>query len=222
MLARVLAAVTSAVYTPQAAATARTLVSDAERPPTLAKLMVGWAVGSVLGNPLSVLIASASSWRMSFGFIGLASGVVAFFVWRSLPSGIHVPPLNWHRWFEVVRSPALRWLTGATALTHVGGNVVLSYIAPIVKAVHGIAGPAGRAALRICVGGLMGNLLSVRCVRRIGATGVAYKCNGWSAAMLLLWPLFASRAGRSAPRSVRAPGRWSSPASCPGSASYSS
>ena len=58
MLARVLAAVTSAVYTPQVAATVSMLVPESERAPTLAKLMVGWAVGSVLGNPLSVLIAS--------------------------------------------------------------------------------------------------------------------------------------------------------------------
>ena len=193
MVARVLAAVTSAVYTPQVAATVSMLVSETERPPTLAKLMVGWAVGSVLGNPLSVLIASASSWRMSFAFIGAASGVVAVLVWRSLPANITVPPLNWHRWFQVLRSPALRWLTAATALTHVGGNVMLSYIAPIVKAVQGITGPALAALLFASgVGGLLGNLISVRLVRRVGATSVAYKCNGWSAAMLLVWPFFAS------------------------------
>ncbi|MGH8179218.1 MAG: MFS transporter [Steroidobacter sp.] len=193
MLARVLAAVTSAVYTPQVAATVSTLVSDAERPPMLAKLMVGWAVGSVLGNPLSVLIASLADWRASFLFIGVASGVVAILVWRSLPSNIHVPPLNWHRWFQVLRFPALCWLTAATALTNVGGNVMLSYIAPIVKAVQGISGPALAALLFTSgVGGLLGNLISVRLVRRVGATSVAYKCNGWSALMLLLWPLCAS------------------------------
>jgi predicted MFS family arabinose efflux permease len=193
MIARVLAAVTSAVYTPQVAATVSTLVSETERPPTLAKLMVGWAVGSVLGNPLSVLIASVWGWRTSFAFIGAASGVVALLVWRSLPANIHVPPLNWHRWFQVLRSPALRWLTAATALTNVGGNVMLSYIAPIVKAVQGITGPALAALLFASgVGGLFGNLISVRLVRRVGAANVAYKCNGWSAAMLLLWPFFAS------------------------------
>lgn len=193
MLARVLAAVTSAVYTPQVAATLSTLVPESERAPTLAKLMIGWAVGSVIGNPLSVLIASWSSWRMSFAFIGVASGVVAFLVWRSLPSDIRVPPLNWHRWFEVVRSPALRWLTAATALTNVGGMVLWSYIAPIAKAVQGITGPLLAALLLTTgVGGLLGNLLSVRLVRRLGAASVAYKCNAWSALMLLLWPLCAS------------------------------
>jgi predicted MFS family arabinose efflux permease len=192
MLARVLAAVTSAVYTPQVAATVSMLVPEGERGPTLAKLMIGWAVGSVLGNPLSVLIASLFSWRASFAFIGLASGVVALFVWRSVPANVHVPPLNWQRWFEVLRSPALRWLTAATALTNVGGNVMWSYIAPIVKAVQGISGPALAALLFTSgIGGLLGNLLSVRLIRRVGATSVAYKCNGISAVVMVFWPFLA-------------------------------
>lgn len=193
MFARVLAAVTSAVYTPQVAATVSMLVPEGERGPTLAKLMIGWAVGSVLGNPLSVLIASVSDWRVSFACIGVASGVVSLLVWRSVPANVHVPPLNWHRWFEVLRSPALRWLTAATALTNVGGNIMLSYIAPIVKAVQGITGPALAALFFVTgIGGLLGNVLSVRLIRRYGATNVAYKCNGSSAIMLLIWPLAAS------------------------------
>jgi predicted MFS family arabinose efflux permease len=130
---------------------------------------------------------------MSFAFIGAASAAVAFLVWRALPGNITVPPLSWRRWFQVLRSPALRWLTAATALTNVGSSVMLSYIAPIVKAVQGITGPALAALLFVSgVGGLLGNLFSVRLVRRIGATGVAYKCNAWSAAMLLIWPFVAS------------------------------
>ena len=193
MLARVLAAVTSAVYTPQVAAPVSMLVPESERGPTLVKLMIGWAVGSVLGNPLSVLIASIFDWRASFVFIGVSSGIVSLLVWRSVPANVHVPPLNWYRWFQVLRSPALRWLTAATALTNVGGNVMLSYIAPIVKAVQGITGPALAALLFTSgIGGLLGNLLSVHLIRRIGATGVAYKCNGTSAIVLLLWPFLAS------------------------------
>jgi MFS transporter, DHA1 family, inner membrane transport protein len=189
LLARVLAAVTSAVYTPQLAATMSMLTPEKERAPMLAKLMVGWSVGVVAGNPLAVLIASVSSWRMSFAFIGASSAIIAMFVWRSLPDNVMVPPLNWHRWFQVLRSPALRWLTVATALTNVGSSVMASYIAPIVKAVQGISGPALALLLFVSgVGGLLGNLLSVRMVRRFGATHVAYRCNIVSATMLLLWP----------------------------------
>ncbi|HEY5757545.1 MAG TPA: MFS transporter [Steroidobacter sp.] len=191
MWARVLAAVTSAVYTPQVAATLTMLTPEKERAPVLAKLMVGWSVGAVLGNPISVLIASVSSWRMSFAFIGAASAVIAIFIWRGVPPNVMVPPLNWVRWFQVLRSPALRWLTAATGLANVGSAVMMSYIAPIVKAVQGIAGPALALLLLTAGGGaLLGNLLSVRMVRRYGATLVAYRCNISSATMLLLWPLF--------------------------------
>lgn len=188
--ARVLAAVTSAVYTPQVAATLSMLVPEKERAPTLAKLMIGWSTGAVLGNPLSVLIASLWSWRMSFAFIGLSSAVIAVFIWRSLPANVMVPPLNWVRWFQVLRSPALRWLTAASALTNVGSVVMMSYIAPIVMSVQGISGPALALLLFTAgVGSLLGNVLSVRMVRRFGATIVAYRCNITSAVMLLLWPL---------------------------------
>lgn len=191
LLARVLAAVTSAVYTPQVAATLSMLMPEKERAPTLAKLMVGWSVGAVLGNPLSVLIASVSSWRMSFAFIGVSSAIIAFFIWRSLPPNVMVPPLNWHRWFQVLRSRALRYLTVATMLTNVGSMIMMSYIAPIVDSVQGISGAALALLLFIAgVGSLLGNLLSVRMVRSYGATIVAYRCNISSAVMLLLWPLF--------------------------------
>jgi MFS transporter, DHA1 family, inner membrane transport protein len=193
VLARILAAVTSAVYTPQVAATISMLMPEKERAPTLAKLMVGWSIGSVLGNPLSVLIASASSWRMSFAFIGVSSAVIAFFIWRSVPPNVMVPPLNWHRWFQVLRSPALRWLTAATALTNVGSSVMMTYIAPVVKAVQGITGPALALLLFTSgVGAVLGNLLSVRMVRSYGATLVAYRCNITSATILLLWPFIAA------------------------------
>src|SRR5262245_47155091 len=97
MLARVLAAVTSAVYTPQVAATVSMLVSEEERAPTLGKLMVGWAIGSVAGNPLSVVVGTHFGWRVSFAALGVASLIVAVFVWRAIPVGVHVPPLSLER-----------------------------------------------------------------------------------------------------------------------------
>lgn len=192
MAARILAAVTSAVYTPQVAATVSMLVAEEERAPTLGKLMVGWAIGSVAGNPLSVLVGTQFGWRVSFAALGVASGIVAIFVWRAIPLGIHVPKLSLERWYLVFRSPALRWLTAATALTNVGSMVMMSYIAPIVKAVRGIDGTALAVLFFVAgLGGLIGNMLSVRMVRRLGATAVAYKCNLVAAAMLLIWPVFA-------------------------------
>ncbi len=194
--ARILAAVTSAVYTPQVAATVSMLVPENERAPTLGKLMVGWAIGSVVGNPLSVMIGSTFGWRMSFVFIGVASAVIAAFVWWSIPAGVRTPPLNLERWYQVFKSPALRWLTAATALTNVGGSVMFSFLAPIAKAVLDVSGAMLAALFFVSgVGGLIGNVLSVRMVRKVGAANVAYKCNVAAAAMMLVWPLAAGWLG---------------------------
>lgn len=189
LLARVLAAVTSAVYTPQVAATVSLLVPEQERAPTLGKLMLGWAIGSVAGNPLSVIVGTHFGWRVSFAAIGIASFIVSVFVWRAIPLGVQIPRLSLERWYRVFKAPALVWLTAATALTNVGSMIMLSFIAPIVKAVQGIDGNA--LALMFFgagVGGLIGNMLSVKMVRRLGATSVAYKCNIASGLMLLIWP----------------------------------
>lgn len=189
---RILAAVTSAVYTPQVAATVSLLVPEGERAPTLGKLMVGWAIGSVVGNPLSVMIGSTFGWRMSFVFIGAASAVISILVWWSIPAGVRTTPLSLERWYQVFKSPALRWLTAATALTNLGSSVMFSFLAPIAKAVQGVTGATLAALFFVSgIGGLIGNVLSVRLVRRIGAASVAYKCNIAAAAMLLLWPLAA-------------------------------
>jgi len=189
LLARILAAVTSAVYTPQVAATISMLVPEQERAPTLGKLMIGWALGSVAGNPLSVIVGTHFGWRTSFAALGVASFIVALFVWRAIPRGVRVPPLSLERWYRVFKSPALRWLTAATALTNVGGMVMLSFIAPVVKAVQGIDGNALALLFFFAgAGGLLGNVLSVRMVRRLGATSVAYKCNIATGLMLLIWP----------------------------------
>ncbi len=192
LAARVLAAVTSAVYTPQVAATVSVLVAEEERAPTLGKLMVGWAIGSVAGNPLSVLVGTQFGWRVSFAALGIASLLVAIFVWRTIPVGVRVPPLSLERWYRVIKMPALRWLTLATALTNIGSVVMFGFIAPIVKAVQGITGTALAALFFVAgMGGLIGNMLSVRMVRRLGATAVAYKCNLVAGCMLLIWPVFA-------------------------------
>jgi MFS transporter, DHA1 family, inner membrane transport protein len=192
MWARVLAAVTSAVFTPQAAATMSTLVPANERAPTLAKLMIGWAVGSVLGSPLNVLIGTHASWRVAFAFIGLASAIMAILVWRWVPTGVKVPTLNLRSWTKIFRSPPLLWLTSATGLTNVGGMLMFGFIAVIAKEVLHIEGNTLAALMFLSgLGSLAGNLTSVQLLKRTNAANVAYKCALSAAVVLLLWPLCA-------------------------------
>lgn len=192
MATRVLGAITSAVYTPQVAATVSMLVSDKERGPSLAKLMMGWAIGSVVGSPLVVLIGTEFGWRMSIGLIGVASAVVAFLVWRAVPANVKVPALNWQRWIQVIRSPVLMLLTATTALNSVGNTLVFSYFAPIMKALHDVSGPTLAALYFVSgAGGLGGNIASVRMIQRQGAARTAAVSGVLIACIFVIWPVFA-------------------------------
>jgi DHA1 family inner membrane transport protein len=190
MAARVLAAVTSAVYTPQAAATVSMIVSERERGPSMAKLMMGWAIGAVAGSPLVVLVGTAFGWRVAMAAIAAASAIVALLVWRVVPSGVKVPPLNWQRWIQVFRSPPLTLLTGTTLLNGVGNTMLFSYLAPIMAALHGVAG-AVLAGLYFVngLGGLAGNIASVPLIRRVGAGRLTLASVVVIALVFTLWPL---------------------------------
>ena len=192
MAARVLAALTSAVYTPQVAATVSMLVSDKERGPALARLMMGWAIGSVVGSPLVVLIGTGFGWRVSMGVIAAAAGLVAILISRAVPANVKVPALNWQRWIQVVRSPALMLLTATTALNSVGHSLVFSYIAPIMKALHDISGSTLASLYFVSgTGGLTGNIASVKLIERCGAARVAFTSAMMMATIFALWPLLA-------------------------------
>jgi MFS transporter, DHA1 family, inner membrane transport protein len=190
LAARILAAVTSAVYTPQVAATVSMMVRPEERGPVLGKLMAGWAVGAVVGQPLVVLIGSYFDWRTAMACIAVGGGVVAVLVWRAVPRNVHVPPLNLQRWIEVARSPSLRLLTFTTGLNAVGNHLVFSLIAPTLLALHGATGKVLAALFFVNgLGGLAGSFFAIHMMSRVGATRVAY----WSSAMIIgvyvLWPI---------------------------------
>jgi predicted MFS family arabinose efflux permease len=190
--ARVLAAITSAIYTPQVAATVSMLVAEHERGPSIAKLMMGWAIGSVLGGPLIVLIGTSFGWRVSLAAIGVASGITAALIWRAVPSNVKVPALNWQRWIEVLRSPSLMLLSAATGLNSIGNMTVFSYIAPTMKLLHGVSGQLLAGLYFVNgIGGLMGNVSSIRLIPRQGAGRVALVSGVMIAIAFLLWPLLA-------------------------------
>jgi MFS transporter, DHA1 family, inner membrane transport protein len=192
MSARVLAAITSAIYTPQVAATVSMLVAEHERGPSIAKLMMGWAIGSVLGGPLIVLIGTSFGWRVALAAIGIASGMTAALIWRAVPSNVKVPALNWQRWIEVLRSPSLMLLSAATGLNSIGNMTVFSYIAPTMKLLHGVGGQLLASLYFVNgIGGLLGNLASIRLIPKKGAGRVALVSAVMIALAFVLWPLFA-------------------------------
>jgi len=192
LLARIVAAAASAVYTPQVAAAVSMLTPEKDRAPVLGKLMLGWAIGSVVGGPLTVLIGGQFGWRTAMACIGAGGVAVSLLVWRAVPSNVHVPALNLQRWIEVARSPALRWLMLTTALNTAGNHFVFSYLAPTLSALHQVSGSVLSALYFVSgLGGLAGSVWAVSILARVSAARVAYWSTGVVIVVYLVWPLCA-------------------------------
>jgi MFS transporter, DHA1 family, inner membrane transport protein len=100
--------------------------------------------------------------------------------------------LNWQRWLQVLGSKPLMLLTATTGLNSIGNMTVFSYLAPITKALHGISGQMLAGLYFINgLGGLIGNIFSVRLIEKRGAGRVAFVCGVMIAVTFFLWPLVA-------------------------------
>jgi len=156
---RLLGALTSAIFLPQAAATVVLMVAEHRRAQALSLVLMGVGGGLVLGVPAGVLIGTAYGWRTAMACLALAALVLALMSWRALPAGLKVARLNLSSWRSVFTSPPLLLLLMATALMSMANAGAGSYLAPMTAAlpradahtvsamflVHGIAWVAGTA-----------------------------------------------------------------------------
>ncbi len=190
LMTRILGAIASAVYTPQVAATVSMLVDEKDRGPVLTKLMMGWAIGAVLGGPVTIFIGGTFGWRASFAVIGLGGVVISLLIWRTVPAGVRVPALNLRRWIDIARQPALMLLTVTTMLNAAGNHFVFSFMAPTLLHLHNA--DETKISLLMFInglGGIAGGLLTVRLLPRLGATRLSYWAIGSVVLVFVLWPL---------------------------------
>jgi predicted MFS family arabinose efflux permease len=195
MVLRVLAVVSPAIFTPQAAACIGLLVTPAQRGRAITFVFLGWSVASVVGLPLGAWIGGTLGWRSAFTFVAFLSLVSAAWVWRSLPDGVRPPAFSRAAWGETLQSRALMLCVAVTLLYSAGQFVLFSYFAPYFK-VHLQASATELSLLFACFGacGLVGNLLMSRHIDRIGAPRAVMWAVASMAVSLLLWPLTTSLA----------------------------
>lgn len=186
---RVLAAVASAVFTPQAAAALGLLVTPAQRTQATSAIMLGWALASVLGVPLGVWIGHAAGWRVAMSSLGAASLVVAFLLWRLLPS-MHLPPINLRSWLTVLRTPALSLIIAASAIFGAGNHAVFSYIAPLIMHVQP-DDPGLLSSLLLAHGAaaVLSNVLAIVLIGRLGLEPMVRLWGLLPIAVFAMWPL---------------------------------
>lgn len=195
MVVRVLAVISPAIFTPQAAACIGLLVTPAQRGRAITFVFLGWSVASVVGVPLGAWIGGTLGWRAAFGVVAVLSFISAAWVWRSLPDGIRPAAFSRAAWAETLQSRALMLCVAVTLLYSAGQFVLFSYFAPYFK-LHLQVTPLQLSLLFACFGacGLFGNVLMSRHIDRIGAPRAVMWAVGSMALSLLLWPLTSSLA----------------------------
>ncbi len=187
---RVLAVVAPAVFTPQAAASVSLLVPVDQRGRAITFIFLGWSVASVLGMPLASFIGGTLGWRQAFLMVALMSAAGAAWVWKTLPDGIRPPALSRAAWGQTLRSPALMLCVAVTVLSSAGQFVLFSYFAPYWHQRLG-ATPGELSLLFLAFGGfgLLGNVLMMRYIGRLGPDRAVLLGLTAIATSLLAWPL---------------------------------
>ena len=190
LVVRVLASVTPAIFTPQAAACVGLLVAPAQRGRAITFIFMGWSVASVLGMPLGAWIGGTLGWRSAFAVVALLAVISAAWVWRAMPNGIKPPALSLAAWRETLHSKALMLCVAVTLLFSAGQFVLFSYFAPYYKVQLQIT-PVQLSLLFAWFGlfGFIGNIVMSRNIDRLGAPAAVMWGTGSMAVSLLLWPL---------------------------------
>ena len=187
---RVLAMISPAIFTPQAAASLGMLVPPEQRGRAITFIFLGWSLASVLGMPISAYVSGTVGWRAAFGLVAALSLVSAVWVWRSLPDGVKPPSLSLAAWQQTFRSRALMVGVAVTVLSAAGQFMQFSYFAPYFKQKLGLSpGELSLYFLWFGVFGLIGNVLMSRYIDRIGAPRSVMIGLVLMAASLLAFPL---------------------------------
>lgn len=187
---RVLAMVSPAVFTPQAAASVGLMVTPARRGKAITFVFLGWSVASVAGMPLGAWIGGTWGWRWAFGGVAMLALLSAIWVWRVMPNGIRPAALSRKAWARALGSTPLMLVVGVTLLSSFGQFTLFAYFAPFFKQTLQVdANTLSLLFLWFGAFGLLGNVGLTRVIDRVGAPRAVMLTLGLMVLSQLLWPL---------------------------------
>jgi predicted MFS family arabinose efflux permease len=160
----------AAIFTPQAASTIALIVPPKERPSAISFVFLGWSLSVAIGLPLVTFTADHFSWRITYGAIGAAAGLVLLVTAISIPAGLRGEPLSLKSWGTIARNRLIVLLLAITTLWMSGQFTIFPYLGPLLAKLAD-ATPQVIAAFFALMGvsGFIGNVIATRVVTHIGA-----------------------------------------------------
>jgi MFS transporter, DHA1 family, inner membrane transport protein len=182
VVARILAALAAALFTPAASAVAATLAEPAQRGRALAAVLGGLTLANALGVPLGTLIGQSIGWRSTFIFVAVVGVAALVGIGRTLGSVPSPGVVSLAQRVALTRIPGVFTALAATALTMCGVFVLYSYLAWFSDVSAGVTGGmltivylvAGITAVlsNLAAGWMIDHMPAIR-VAAIGVAGLA-------------------------------------------------
>ena len=190
MLARILAGMPSASYTPAAAATGGMLVAPDRRAQAIMTVGLGHSAAAIIGVPAGVFLGGLFGWRVAMLVFGVMAVVVVLWLLYVLPARMPQAQLPKGALGVMLRNRGLTSTLAVTFAQGCGQFMLFSYIAPALKDLIG----ASTGTISLLMGwfgvcGLLGNLLGVKLIANLGPTRMAFAGLGAIAMAHLIWPL---------------------------------
>jgi predicted MFS family arabinose efflux permease len=170
MVARVVAGIGAAIFTPNATVVAASLVPPAERGRAIATVFAGFTLASVFGVPAGTWLGLHAGWRVGMAMTVVLALVALVMVALFVRGRIDAPAASLAQWRAVAHDRRALALLGVTGIAMAGTYAVFAYIGPFLAA-YPVPGALGTAGLLLVFGlsGALGNLLSGRYIDRLGA-----------------------------------------------------
>jgi MFS transporter, DHA1 family, inner membrane transport protein len=170
-LARVLAAVSAAAYTPAAGAVAAMTADPAQRGRALATVTGGLSVATVIGVPVGTWIGSSYGWRMTFVFVAVLATAAVTGIAATLPATQTPAFVSFRDRLAMLRRGAVLAAFAITTCWMTGIYVLYTYIAPVLHLTAGVTERELSVLLLIFGGcGVAGTWLGGLGADRLGVT----------------------------------------------------
>ncbi|TWC72107.1 MULTISPECIES: MFS transporter [Burkholderia] len=170
LLARVLAGVGAATFSPTATGAGAMLVPPERRGFALSVIVAGLTTATALGSPIGAVIGGLSDWRWTFVFVAALGGVAFIGVWALLPEMELAPAITLGKRIAPIADARVALTLATTLLAMSGIFTVYTYFSVVFD--HAVGGQAIVLGVLLVMWGATGtvsNLLAGRLIDSFGS-----------------------------------------------------